>query len=122
MTTIYYKNSYFARHNIVSWLTNGFYFDLIELQMKDQFEIKTNIETFEMQYDQVDYHRIADLIISKNYAFLSVSHKIILVNEILRNKYKINLHIAEEQAYLSLVGSLMNKSLPGTIQAKIDQM
>ena len=90
--------------------------------MKDQFEIKTNIETFEMQYDQVDYHRIAHLIIYKNYAFLSVSHKIILVNEILREKYKINLHIAEEQAYFSLVGSLMNKSLPETIQAKVDQV
>ena len=75
-----------------------------------------------MQYDQVDYHRITHLIISKNYAFLSFSHKIILINEILMEKYKINLHIAEEQAYLSLVGSLMNKSLPETIQAKVDQM
>lgn len=92
------------------------------MQLKDQFEIKTNIETFKIQYDQMDYYRITHLIMSKNYAFLSVSNKIILINEILKDKYKFSLHIAEEKAYLSLVGSLMNKSLSGTIQAKVDQM
>ena len=72
--------------------------------------------------DSVDYHNITKLIMTKKFAFLSDSDEIILINEILRDKYKIHLHVAEEKAFLSLVGTLINKSLNQTIQHKVDQM
>ena len=75
-----------------------------------------------IQTDSFDYHNLTKVIMSKEFAFLSDSDELILINEILKDKYKINLHIAEEKAFLSLVGSLMNKSLNQTIQSKVDQM
>ena len=65
---------------------------------------------------------MSKLILSKKYAFLSDSDEIILIDEILKDKYKINLHIAEEKAFLSLVGSLMNKSLFEKITSKVNKM
>ena len=75
-----------------------------------------------IQTDSVDYHNITKLIMSKKLAFLSDSDEIILINKILKDKYKIDLHIAEEKAFLSLGGSLMNKSLNQTIQHKVYHM
>lgn len=72
--------------------------------------------------DSPDYNNIIKLIMSKNQAFISDSEGIMQLNEILNEKYQINLHIADEKVFLSLVGSLMNKSLDETIQSEVDQM
>lgn len=69
----------------------------------------------------IDFHPIIKLIIDKNHAFVFGSDQMILINEILKDKYDINnLHVAQEQVFLSLVGFAVNKSLSERIYSKID--